>query len=111
MQHDTRDDEGWQKEHVNCEESGESQCTKRLSTTDDPHEEVADDRNSPYHIDAYLRRPIGGLIPGQQIAGEGKPHHKQKQHDADHPHHFAWWFERTIEEYLKHVQTDRDHHT
>ena len=110
MQHDSREDQRRQEEDMHRKEPGQRQGSQRLPAAQDLHEEVPDEGHRTSHIDPDLRGPVGGLIPGQEIAGERKHHHDQEQDHPHHPHELAWRLEGSIEKDLEHVQANRDDH-
>ena len=92
-------------------EPGQRERPQHFPASHDPHQELSDHRHGAHHIEPDLRRPIGRLIPRQQVAGEGEGHHQEKEHHAHHPHHFARRLIRPIQERLEHMQPDRHHHS
>ena len=89
---------------------GDTLGAQRVTPAHDPDQESADERDTADHVDPHLGSPVRVLVPGEQVAGEGKPHREQEQQDADHPHQLAGRLVRAVQEDLEHVQADGNHH-
>ena len=73
-------------------------------------DEVADEGHAAGDLRADRGRPVGLLVPGQQVAGEAHAQREQQQADADQPGQLAGIFVGGGHEHPQHVDEDHDHH-
>ena len=85
MQRDQADDRARDQQHVQRVEARERVTADLGAAVEELREELADERRRPVQVDADDGRPVGRLVPRQQVAGEALEHAEDEQHHADDP--------------------------
>ena len=71
-------------------------------------EERPEERRRAVDVDPDGRRPVGGLIPREQVAGEAFGESEREQQHADDPVQLTWIFVRAEQKHAAHVQEHQD---
>ena len=90
-------------------EAGERHGSQLLAAAEDLQDRSADDRGGAGDVGADDRRPVGLLVPRQQVAGEGEAEHDEEQARADQPGDLARVAVGAPHEDPQRVQADEQH--
>ena len=90
--------------HVQGEEAVEGNIG-HVEVAANPHRQIgADHGNGGKEVDDHLCAPKRHLTPRQQIAHKGFGHQRQENKRAEHPHQFARFFKRAVNQAAEHMQ-------
>ena len=104
------EDERRQEEDVEGVEARQRRAADRVAGEDELDDLRADERRAPGLAGEDEDRPVGGLIPAQELAGEGQRHRRQQQHHPGEPVRLARELVGAHQVGLDHVQADEDDH-
>ena len=95
---------------VDEEEARERFLADRGAAEQQLLELLAIERHGASDFGAHSGRPIGELVPRQQVAREAEHERAHEQEDADDPGELAWLLERAHEVRAGHVEHDGQRH-
>lgn len=99
-----------QHHDVDDKESAECHLSRGRTAFEEASHEITQDRRLVHDFDADGRRPIGALVPWQEIAGEAEAHHDAEERQTDQPDEFPWLLIGAPQKDLRHVGEHADHH-
>ena len=97
-----------QDEHVQRVEAGERVPADLLARSEELREPRPEERRRPVQVDPDDARPVGRLVPREEVAGESLGHPARQQQDADDPVQLARVLVRAEQEHAAHVQEHED---
>ena len=100
------DDEGQQV--MQAEEAVERRVIHAHAAPEQFNDVAAHHREGAEQIGDDGGTPEGHLAPGQHIAHEGRCHHQQEDHHAQHPQQFAWRLVGTVIHAAEDVDIDHN---
>ena len=112
MQEDDRAEQQWEPEHVESIEARQRGGSELRPALEQFGKGSADERCRAGDAGAYLRRPVGALIPREKIPGKAEPQHEKEEQHAEQPVCFSRILVRSRREYSHHVREhEHDHET
>ena len=105
---DQREERTGDHEHVQRVELAQRIGGDLGAAGEELRQERPDHRRRPVQVDPDHRRPVGGLVPGQQVAGEALQHPHREQEHADDPVQLARVLVGAEEEDPRHVEEHQD---
>ena len=108
MRHHQADQHQRYSNHVQGEEAVERNVGNVKVAANPSGQIRADYGDGAEQINDYLRTPKRHLAPRQQVAHKGLCHQGEENQRAAHPHEFAWFFERAVNQAAEHVQIHHD---
>ena len=98
-----------QQKHVRRVPTQQRQRAKVDATAHERGHLLAEERSAARDVDGDGRRPVGLLIPRQQVARQRKSQDEEQQDDARHPRDLARLLVRPEEDDAQHVDHGGDH--
>ncbi len=93
-----------------AEEARQGHCAQISPAAQDAVDKWSDKWHRAGDLCADCGRPIGSLVPGQQVAGEAHAQGGQQQHHTGDPGQLARVFISRKKEGAQHMAENNDHH-
>ncbi len=110
MHADQAGQDGRKHPDVGGEEALQRERAQVRSAAQGFEDEVADEGNRACDLRADRGRPVGRLVPGEQVAREAHANGRQQKTDADQPGQLARIFVGGGHKHPQHMDEDDDHH-
>ena len=108
VSHRQRDERGRQQQDVHGIPAQQRQRPELASAAHHRGDRLAHERRASRDVDRDRCRPIGFLVPRQEVAGQGERHDDQEQRHAGQPGHFARRFVGPEHHDARHVRERGD---
>jgi hypothetical protein len=108
VQQDQADNGARDQQHVQRVEDRERVGSDLGAALQEPSKERPDEGAGAVQVDADDGRPVGGLVPGEQVPGEALQHPEDQEQHADDPVQLARVLVGAEEEDPRHVEEHQD---